>query len=196
MPLVKFFTSMKWKGTFTEIAQEFTDHKAGIQFDLSIHASVGISGANSTLSSMSVGVEQLNANIAKLMDVVFDSMRPSEERALSSLVTSRPGGADAVLRDDNLLQHILDQQQKKAQGSKKLPDTALTVAKLRREVDKDVDQVLKDNKFFEEKMGAVQRQLDQVRVTITHESDRVIDAVLAGPHERIVDKACCHSCFE
>ena len=204
---VKFFTSTKWQGKFTEVAQKFADHKTGIQFDLQIHASVGITSANLTLSTMSVEFTQLNANVSKLMEVVFERFRSPEERDLSSLVAAQPGGAEAVLKDDQLLQQVLAKQNTRTGGasakedkaSKKHPvgqgDAVQTVSELKKEISKDVDQVLAENKFFDQKFDAMRLQVDEVKVTIKHESDRVIDAVLSGPHERIVDRVSSHFAF-
>ena len=43
---VKFFTSVKWKAKFTDVAQQFAAHKDGIAFDLQLHASTGVAAAN------------------------------------------------------------------------------------------------------------------------------------------------------
>ena len=64
-----------------------------------------------------------------------------------------------------------------------------TVTELRKEVSKDVEQVLADNKFFDQKFEAMKMKVEEVKVEIRHESDRVIDTILAGPHERI-DRVC------
>ncbi|RPD68326.1 hypothetical protein L226DRAFT_527321 [Lentinus tigrinus ALCF2SS1-7] len=185
------------KGKFTQVAQQFADHKAGIQFDLQIHASVGITTANVTLTAMSTSFTELNENVSKLMEVVFERMRTPEERDLL-------GGIDAVLKNDKLLEEVLAKQKagprkdKDERGAKKraVPgqtlDAVLTVTDLRKEVNKDVEQVLADNKFFDQKFEAMKMQVDEVKVEIRHESDRVIDTILAGPHERIVDRDLYH----
>ncbi|RPD68335.1 hypothetical protein L226DRAFT_346944 [Lentinus tigrinus ALCF2SS1-7] len=201
---VKFFTSTKWQGKFTQVAQQFADHKAGIQFDLQIHASIGITTANVTLTAMSTSFTELNENVSKLMEVVFERMRTPEERDLSALVAKEAGGIDAVLKNDKLLEDVLAKQKagpgkdKDEKGTKKravpgqTPDAVLTVTDLRKEVNKDVEQVLADNKFFDQKFEAMKMQVDEVKVEIRHESDRVIDTILAGPHERIVDRDLYH----
>ncbi|KAI0699900.1 hypothetical protein C8T65DRAFT_296564 [Cerioporus squamosus] len=201
---VKFFTSTKWQGKFTEVAQQFADHKAGIQFDLQIHASIGITSANVTLTAMNTSFTELNENVSKLMEVVFERMRSPEERDLSVLVSKEPGGLDAVLKNDKLLEEVLAKQKTGAGKDEKAmkrmkravpgqaPDAVLTVTELRQEVNKDVEQVLADNKFFDQKFEAMKMQVDEVKVEIKHESDRVIDTILAGPHERIVDRDLYH----
>ncbi|RPD72434.1 hypothetical protein L226DRAFT_154051 [Lentinus tigrinus ALCF2SS1-7] len=201
---VKFFTSTKWQGKFTQVAQQFADHKAGIQFDLQIHASVGITTANVTLTAMNTSFTELNENVSKLMEVVFERMRTPEERDLSAFVAKEAGGIDAVLKNDKLLEEVLAKRKFGSgkdvdeKGTKKrvvpgqTPDAVLTVTELRKEVNKDVEQVLADNKVFDQKFEAMKMQVDEVKVEIRHESDRVIDTILAGPHERIVDRDLYH----
>ncbi|RPD69596.1 hypothetical protein L226DRAFT_575426 [Lentinus tigrinus ALCF2SS1-7] len=197
---VKFFTSTKWQGKFTEVAQQFADHKRGIQLDLQIHASVGITIANVALTAMSTSFMELNENVSKLMEVVFERMRTLEERDLSALVAKEAGGLDAVLKNDDILAEVLSKQKtgsNKEKGMKRrvMPGQSgapLTVTELRKEVSKDVEQVLADNTFFDRKFEAMKIQVDEVKVEIRHESDRVIDTILAGPHERIVDRDLYH----
>ncbi|KAI0699891.1 hypothetical protein C8T65DRAFT_296383 [Cerioporus squamosus] len=203
--VVKFFTSMKWQSKFTEVAQQFADHKAGIQFDLQIHASVGITTANVTLTAMNTSFTALNENVSKLMEVVFERMRSPEERSLSALVSKEQGGLDALLEDDQLLEQVLEEQKAGAgededdNGVEPLvpgqaPGAVLTVVELRKEVNKEVEEVLAANEFFDQKFEAMKMQVEEVRTVIKHESDRVINAILAGlaglggPQERIVDR--------
>ncbi|KAI1783133.1 hypothetical protein LXA43DRAFT_1087143 [Ganoderma leucocontextum] len=198
---VKFFTSLKWQAKFTDVAQQFADHKAAIQFDLQIHASVGITTANVTLDAMSTDVGRLTENVGKLMEVVFERMRSPEEREVASLVASQPGGVEAALKDDVLLEQVLAAQRSKdgkgarrhASGAGAQPeDRTRTIAELRQEVNKDVEQVLADNKYFDQKFEVVRMQVDEVKVTIRRETDRMIDTLLSGPHERIIDRDMYH----
>ncbi|RDX50314.1 hypothetical protein OH76DRAFT_469327 [Lentinus brumalis] len=202
--LVNFLTSMKWQGKFTEVAQQFADHKAGIQSDLQIHTSIGITTANVTLTAMSTSFTAFNENVSKLMEIVFERMRSPEERDLSAFVSKEQGGLDAVLKNDKLLEELLSKQktdggagmdngEKGAKNARRaMPgqalDAVLTVTDLRKEVSKDVEKVLADNTFFDQKFEAMKMQVDEVKVKIKHESDRVIGTILAGPHERIVDR--------
>ena len=67
-------------------------------------------------------------------------------------------------------------------------DKTKTISELRAEVGKDVEQVLADNKYFEQKFEVVRMQVEEVKVSIKRETDRVIDTLLSGPHERIIDR--------
>ncbi|KAF9041886.1 hypothetical protein BDZ89DRAFT_1059909 [Hymenopellis radicata] len=187
---VKILTSFKWEGKFTDLALQFSEHKAGLQFDLQIHASLQLSAANVTLATV-------NDNVAIIMKMVFTLMRTPEERELMAFITSK-GGADKVVKDDALLNALLSKQKvEKGRGDSRAKlgraEPTLTVKDLREEINKDVEQVLEGNaKTFAEKFEAQRLQIEEVKVTIRHESDRVIDAVLAGPHERIKDQDLYH----
>ncbi len=191
---VKFFTSLKWQAKFTDVAQQFSDHKTAIQFDLQIHASVGITTANITLNTMSTDVGKLTENVGKLMEVVFERMRSPEEREVASLIASQPGGVEAALKNDVLLEQVLaTQRSKDGKGARRHgggaeEDKTRTISELRQEVNKDVEQVLAENKYFDQKFEVVRMQVDEVKVSIKRETDRVIDTLLSGPHERIIDR--------
>lgn len=156
---------------------------------------------------MNTSFIELSENVSKLMEIVFERMRSPEERDLSALVAKEQGGLDDVLKNDKLLEEVLakhkrgsglerDKDEKWAKKSRRAlpgqaPDAVQTVTDLRREVNKDVEQVLEDNELFDQKFEAMKKQVDEVIVTVKHESDRVIDTILAslaGPQERIVDR--------
>ena len=195
---VKFFTSVKWQAKFTDVAQQFATHKDGIAFDLQLQASVGIAAATVSLAAVGGWVAQLNDTVARMMELVFARMRSPEERELAALVGAQPGGAEAVLKDERLLQEVLKKvktgqkeeggMRRPGQGPQEKSEGPLTPEALKAEVKKGVDQIMEENRFFEQKFEAMRAQVDEVKVVVRHESDRVIDAVLAGPHERIVDK--------
>ena len=195
---VKFFTSLKWQAKFTDVAQQFADHKTAIQSDLQIHASVRITTISVNLSALSAAMDRFTENVGKLMEVVFERMRSPEEREVASLVEAQPGGDEAALKNDVLLEKVLAAQKsnngkgagarRHGGGSGAEEDKTKTISELRLEVGKDVEQVLADNKYFEQKFEVVRMQVDEVKVSIKRETDRVIDAVLSGPHERIIDR--------
>ncbi|KAI0699896.1 hypothetical protein C8T65DRAFT_580831 [Cerioporus squamosus] len=198
--LYKFFASWKWEREFTEVAQQFVIHKKDIESDLQIHASIVVTKANTTLTAMSTSVTEIKETMSKLMKLVFERMRSPEERDLFVLVSEESDGIDAFLKNDKLVEELLAKHKtrvgigkdKDEEGTKDLrraaPDAVLTVIELRKEVNKEVEEVLADNNTFDKKFEALKTQLDEVKVVVRHESDRVIETLLAGPHERIVDR--------
>ncbi|KAI0630036.1 hypothetical protein C8Q77DRAFT_236077 [Trametes polyzona] len=182
---VKIFTSLKWQAKFTQIAQQFVDHRENLQFDLQMYASIGVASTNETLGTMSQNVETVTA-------MVFKLMQSPQERELAGFISGRAASGEDVVNNNAFLEEVIEKGRppttdKNATATGGL-DAPLTVAVLRQEIGKDVDSVLAENRFFEQKFDAMCVQLEEVKVTIRHESDRVIDALQAGPHERIVDR--------
>ena len=185
---------MKWKRVFQEVAQQFANHKAGIMLDLQIHDSLGM---NDNISKMNSSLKLLNENVSVLMDVVFERMPTSEERHLAEIIKSRePGGVETALKNDRLLQEMLAKtnqketvepfKQKGGSGKSKDDKDAKkhngnmigTVTELRKEVDKNVEQVLAENTLFDKKFDMMwKRQKDEI--------DRVISTLRSGPHKAI-----------
>ena len=141
--------------------------------------SIGVTTANATLSIVSTDLGQLNDKVGKLIEVVFERMRSPGEREVASLIQSQPGGAEAALENDDLLEQVLSAQKSKdgksarRHGGTEAEDKPTTISELKQEVNKDVEQVLAENKHFEQKFEAVRLQVGEIKVTIKHESDRV-----------------------
>lgn len=209
--IVKFLNSMKWERKFAAVAQRFSEHQEGIKSDLQIHVSIGITTANTKLSELNLSFSLLNQNVSMLMKVVFERLQTPKERDLSALVESRePRGIEAALKNDKLLEEVLAKanqketfgmlQQKGGPGKgtddkgvkKRTLDMIGTITELRKEVDKDVEQVLADNTFFDKKFEVMcKMQVEEMK----HESDRVIGTLRAGPHNDIHHPVRCTLCL-
>ncbi|KAK7040772.1 hypothetical protein VNI00_009678 [Paramarasmius palmivorus] len=183
--IVKYFTSPDWQDRFAEVAQTFRDLREDIQLDLQVHTSI-------TVTEIKTNLSQLNCNLDKFMELVFRRMRSLEESELSTYVSSH-GGINIIRKDENLLDETLarfapaDDKAKRVGGTQ--DNSGHTVAELRKEIKKGVDKILaEEEKFFDQKFEAWFKQVEEVKITVKRESDRVIDAVRAGPHERIVDR--------
>ncbi len=92
---------------FTDVAKEFAEYKATIQFELQIHASAGITYTNNILHAMLTDMIKLSKNIAKLMDSIFKQMRSPEEHEVVSLVSSRGVSVEKALENNKLLEQML-----------------------------------------------------------------------------------------
>lgn len=170
-----------WKARFIKLASRFDEHKAGIQHDLQIHASV-------TMSFMSDDVTELKSMV-RMISLAFQYLLSPEEEALKAF-TEKNGGRDAVAGNDALLSKALAMSKRREDGDD--GDDRMTVLKMREELKKDVDQVLRENAIaFENKFQLMHKEIDGVKSAITHESDRIIEVVKAaqgGPHEYIIDR--------
>ena len=195
---VKFFTSMKWKPKFEDVADQFAAHKSDLLADLQLHTSITATKTHELLAS----VDEKMSSMKTMIDLAFERMQTPEERELTAFA-QKNGGAERILENGVLMKKVLEMDKSKvATKDDKGPtsgrggaptQTALTLPELKNEIRKDVDTILTENTgAFERKFGAIELSLKEVNVTIQRQSDRVISEVLAGmqagPHERVKDK--------
>jgi hypothetical protein len=187
---VRFITSLKSKDKFTDLANQFENHKANLHLDLQMHATV-------TAAKIKSSMEDVSA----MMTVVFEQCRSPQEREVAAFIRSK-GSVDKVIADDKLLSDILTKgnskeerkirsmhSERKVRESKQDAGAPPNVTKVREEIAQDPwDISSEDADTFERLWAAVLNNLDELKQTVTGEADRVIAAVLAGPHERIVDQ--------
>lgn len=165
-------------------------HQNAIQSDLQLYISGEITDTNKMLLT-------LNKNVTNMMAMVFDRMQSPEERELANFVQNKGGAATSP--GDKLLQEIIKNFQQK-QKEDKMPTKGSPVsefpsdlAKFKKELSQEIGDILEENgEVFERAFGAIEISLKEVKGTIVHEGDRVIETILAGvnrgPQERIKDK--------
>jgi len=184
---VKFLSSWKWQAKFEEAATVFDDHKKGIQSDLQLHVSIEVIKANQTLDS-------IKKDVSLMMQVVFERMKNAEEREMSNFVETK-GGKDVVLQNEKLMMQVVERQRKEKQqlSATKSDPVINSYSSFKKEVEEEIEDILgQNNRLFEERFGAIAMSLRDVKETVRHEGDRVVDEILAninaGPQERICDK--------
>jgi hypothetical protein len=151
--LVKFFTSLKWKEKFTDVAAQFDVHKSELQFDLQMYVGTTVANVKATLAVV-------HQDVSEMMTLVFENMRSPEEQDFAALVASS-GGAKKVFANDALLSEVLDKF--KLRSDKQDSDDAeLSPSSLREEVAKNPDEVvMEDAKAFDQRFDAVVVQLEE-----------------------------------
>ena len=176
-------------------------HQNAIQSDLQLYISGEITDTNKMLLT-------LNKNVTNMMAMVFDRMQSPEERELANFVQNKGGAATSP--DDKLLQEVIKNFQQKQKEDKmstkggpvsdKMPtkggpvsEFPADLAKFKKELGKEIGDILEENgEVFERAFGAIEISLKEVKGTIIHEGDRVIETILAGvnrgPQERIKDR--------
>jgi hypothetical protein len=141
------------------------------------------------------------------MDIMKDLFRQlvsPEQKQLSDLVAAK-GGMRALKGDDKTLLE-LEKAAEKASSAPKAPsaakadvgrarrekskDTSLSAEELRRDILEDPNvSVEKNLTVFSRKFEAQKNQIvDELTLVVKRESDRVIQEVKGGPHERILDR--------
>ncbi|KAF8650371.1 hypothetical protein AX16_005267 [Volvariella volvacea WC 439] len=185
---IKLFTSIKWQYRFTDAANEFIEHKNALQSDLQIYISIQVTNVNETLAT-------INGKIDEVMAMIFKLMITPEELEVAAFIRGK-GGLDAVLKDDTLLQQVMLQDgQQKNRNNQILEQESnkSQLSEFRKDVEKEVDDILKEGStIFDRKFEAIRISLQEVKVTVQREGDRVVEEIVAnihaGPHERIKDR--------
>jgi hypothetical protein len=122
-----------------------------------------------------------------------------EEKDMRRAVEKR-GGVKACTENDKMLKELEGISRKHGsklsyaniQRDSRKQSAEQSFASLKKEVkddNHDIDQLLKSNKVvFERKLEMQMRQIiAETAEVVTRESDRVISAVISGPHDRIND---------
>ncbi|KAI0360925.1 hypothetical protein OH77DRAFT_1517315 [Trametes cingulata] len=190
--IVKVIKGSVWESTLKGYIDLFAKRRKDFTFALSIHTGMGVDDANRKLST-------LDAKMDVLLEFFTKAVTP-EQRELAILVQKK-GGAMAVMSNNDALKELLNFK----------PTTAATGAKRGVERDSAVEHngpvgennldalktelfespelaIRKNFEVFERKFKMQQRELaEEIKRTVHHEGDRVIEAVTSGPHDRIID---------
>jgi hypothetical protein len=140
---------------------------------------LGIVAANDSLAN-------IDRKVDKLVETMFMVMRTPEEKELFEFIVNK-GGPDVVLKSDLLLKDVQQRQESLGEDTTRRNDSQL-FEDFRIEVKMDIGEIIEGNKAFDMKFDEQRRQIEEVKTVVKRESDRVIEAVLAGPHSRIVNR--------
>jgi len=138
-----------------------------------------------------------------VMKTLFQELVSPEQKRLLELVTAK--GREKVLKDDDKALLELEKAAGRASGVCNAEggqasqekhndlDTNLTADNLRRDIFEHPNVAVERNLIvFSRKFEAQKNQLlDELTLVIKRESDRVIQEVKGGPHERILDRVSC-----
>ncbi|GBE88944.1 hypothetical protein SCP_1403520 [Sparassis crispa] len=192
--LAKVLKGPLWEGTLTNFGIIFTKRRTEFEFALSIHIGRGVDKANRKL-------DNLAQELKERADVLLQFMQsyvPLEQRELVALVQKK-GGTKAVLDNENVLKELNSYESRRPT---KTGDTQNQASLGHARTSKDDFEELKSdlrhdpaaaaiNNFqtFEPKFAIQQRQLiEEVDRVVTRESDRVIQSVTSGTHDKVVDR--------
>ena len=192
MLLVKVIKSFVWEGTLKAFIKLFANRRKAFMFELSIHVGVGIDIANRKLKEIDSKLDVLLA--------IFPRIVSPEQQELAALVEKK-GGPTAVMGDNDALVELLrfrpatalDQGKRSGGGRGGAephnghPEGGDLAAVKQELFDSPESAVKKNLEAFERKFDLQKTLQDNLGKTIRHEGDRVIKAVTAGPHDRIID---------
>ncbi|KAJ7099683.1 hypothetical protein C8R44DRAFT_716668 [Mycena epipterygia] len=188
---VKVLKGPIWEGKLVKFVGAFTKRRADFEFALSIHTAVGVDALGVSLSSVDQTTQEMSAKMDMMMKMFQQFVSP-EQKEMARFIEQK--GGQAVLENDKALKELNDFENKSAgsqgntgHGSKAAKPTDLD--ELKEDLHLDPDDAMKQNMaVFTRKFEVQKRQIiDELSRVIEREGDRVISAVTAGPHDRIID---------
>ena len=129
-------------------------------------------------------------NAQRRMEVMlqmFQKLLTPEQKELADLVEKR--GGNAILDDEHAMRELSAAEASLAPASGRHENDRFDLAEIQHEIrDDPTDAIQKNAEFFNRKFDMQRRQIEEdVARAVRREGDRIITAVTAGPHDRIVD---------
>ena len=128
-----------------------------------------------------------------MMAQYFQTALAPEQKEIAARVQDRDG-AQAVIENDRLLRELVDLYRTsdgavEVSGARGRCEVGIDIEELRLEIREDIEVAVERNaETFSRKFEMQRKQIvDELTKAIHREGDRIIDAVTAGPHDRIID---------
>ncbi|KAJ7115464.1 hypothetical protein C8R44DRAFT_880758 [Mycena epipterygia] len=183
--VVKILKGPIWEGKLVSFVEIFTKRRSEFEFALSMHTALGVDAANKTLSTVDQTTQEVNAKMDMMLKMFQQFVTPAQTE-MSRMIEQR--GGPACLDNDKALRE-LNEFEAKSSGPAKKKGKSFDLEDLKEDLHSDPDAAMERNMAkFNRKLDAQTRQiLDEVDRLVKREGDRVISAVNAGPHDRIID---------
>ena len=123
----------------------------------------------------------------EVMLQMFQTLLTPEQKKLADMIEK--DGGNAVLDDENVMKKLVAAEASLSPASGRLDSGRFDLAEIQHEIKDDpTDAIEKNAEFFNRKFDMQRRQIEEdIARTVRREGDRIITAVMAGPHDRIVD---------
>jgi hypothetical protein len=126
----------------------------------------------------------------KVMMEMFQKFVTPEQQQLASLVEQK--GGDAVIDNEQVMKELSDAEASisaPAGVERHRPAKKFDLAEIQHEIRDDPAVAIEKNaEFFNRKFDIQRRQIQEdIKRAVSREGDRIISAVTAGPHERVLD---------
>ncbi|KAI0265382.1 hypothetical protein BC834DRAFT_825189 [Gloeopeniophorella convolvens] len=187
--LAKVVQGPMWDSRLLTFVSMFNKRRTEFEFALSIHTSLGVDSANTKLDGLGEAAEQLNAKMNTML-ALFQEMVNPEQKGLASALRAK-GGVKAVRENDKAIRELQNIANKSVGGEEDSSDaSATTFNRFKSEVFEDPGTAIDRNlTIFSRKYEVQKRQIiDELTLVVKRESDRVIQEVTNGPHDRILDR--------
>jgi hypothetical protein len=126
----------------------------------------------------------------EVMMEMFQKFVTPEQKQLAALVEQK--GGDAILDNERVMRELSDAEASisaPAGMERHRPAKEFNLVELQHEIRDDPTEAIEKNaEFFNRKFDIQRRQIQEdLERAVRREGDRIISAVTAGPHERIID---------
>jgi len=124
---------------------------------------------------------------------MFQKFVTPEQRQLTFLVEQK--GGDAIIDNEQAMRELSDAEASisvPAGKERHRPTKKFDLAEIQHEIRDDPAVAIgKNAEFFSRKFDIQRRQIQEdIERAVSREGDRIISAVTAGPHERVIDPVC------
>ena len=199
--LSKVLQGLRWDEVMQSFVHRFNKRRADIEFALAIHLGINIDVAHRKLDMLDYksvnlipssrrSLTTIYHRIDRIIALLRHTMTP-EQRELSALIERRGGSATVIANDQLLASLYRERGGTTPTPTVKLPRRQGTsdLEALKADIVDDPDIAIANNmETFERKFRMQQRELaEEVRQILHHHGDLVVNALAAGPHEKIVD---------
>ncbi|KAF8208355.1 hypothetical protein K438DRAFT_1813864 [Mycena galopus ATCC 62051] len=190
--VVKVLKGPIWEGRLVKFVGIFTQRRGDFEFALSIHTALGVDAANRAIGSVDKTTQEMNAKMDMMLNMFSQFVSP-EQKEMARLVEQR--GGQAVLNDDKALKDLNDFENKSGgsrginAASSSKPTKPWDLDDLKDDLHTDPDTAMEQNLAkFSQKLDIQTRQItDEMNRIVERQGDRIISAVTAGPHDKIID---------
>ncbi|PIL33838.1 hypothetical protein GSI_03544 [Ganoderma sinense ZZ0214-1] len=192
--LTKVFQSSSWDDTFKGFITLFAQRRKDFTFALQMHTSMSVDEVNEK-------VREIDAKLSMLLEI-FPRIVSPEQQELAALVKKK-GGPEKILGDNDVLEGLLAfkpttalDRNKRGSGAGQdgaerngHQDEAVDLPAVKQELFDSPESAIKKNwEAFERRFNLQEKRLtDNLAKIVRRDGDRVIQAVTAGPHDRILD---------
>ncbi|KAJ7129233.1 hypothetical protein C8R44DRAFT_776236 [Mycena epipterygia] len=197
--IVKVLKGPVWEGKLVAFVGVFTKRRGEFEFALSMHTARGVDQANEAINLVDKTTQEMNAKMDMMMKMFQQFVAP-EQKEMARLVEQK-GGLQACQENDKILKELNDLENKStagvqvnvgpqsAKGSASNGNKAPGLEDLKDELTTDPDAAIEKNlTAFSRKFEVQKRQIiDELTKVVERQGDRVISAITAGPHDRIID---------
>ncbi|KAJ7262295.1 hypothetical protein B0H12DRAFT_1105150 [Mycena haematopus] len=190
--VVKILKGPVWEGKLAKFAGTFTKRRSEFEFALSIHTALGVDAANKTLGSVDKVTQEMNEKMNQMLAMFATFVAPEQKEMMR--VVEQKGGLQACQENDKILKELSDLEAKSTSlgtgpRSAKSAQKTSALEDLKDDLMVDPEAAMEANlTVFSRKFEVQKRQIvDELTKVVEREGDRVISAITAGPHDKIID---------